>query len=52
MRIAVCICQVPDTAAAIAVADGELDLARVSWVMNPYDEYAVEEAVRLKEQFP
>lgn len=52
MRIVVCICQVPDTAAAIAVADGELDLARVSWVMNPYDEYAVEEAVRLKEQFP
>ncbi|MBM3422799.1 MAG: electron transfer flavoprotein subunit beta/FixA family protein [Chlorobi bacterium] len=51
MRIVVCICQVPDTAASIAVADGELDLARVSWVMNPYDEYAVEEAVRLKEQF-
>lgn len=51
MRIVVCICQVPDTAAAIAVAEGELDFARVSWVMNPYDEYAVEEAVRLKEQF-
>lgn len=52
MHIAVCICQVPDTAAAVAVVDGQLDLSRLSRVMNPYDAYAVEEAVRLKEQFP
>ncbi len=52
MNIAVCICQVPDLPSSVAVVDGALDLSRVAWVMNPYDEYAVEEAVRLKEQFP
>ena len=52
MNIAVCICQVLDLPSSVAVVDGALDLSRVAWVMNPYDEYAVEEAVRLKEQFP
>ncbi|ACD89419.1 Electron transfer flavoprotein alpha/beta-subunit [Chlorobium limicola DSM 245] len=50
--IAVCICQVPDLLAAVAVVEGSLDLSRVAWVMNPYDEYALEEALRLKERFP
>ena len=51
MNIAVCVCQVPDTASVIGVVDGEGDFSRVHEVMNPYDEYALEEAVRLKEHY-
>jgi electron transfer flavoprotein beta subunit len=42
---------VPDTATRIQdrVADGFIDLDGVTWVVNPYDEYAVEEALRIKE---
>jgi electron transfer flavoprotein beta subunit len=51
MKIFVCIKQVPDTETKIKVGvDGSsIDTATVKWVMNPYDEYAVEEAVKLKE---
>lgn len=52
MNIAVCICEVPDPVLPVTVTDGTPDLSRVSRIMNPYDEYAVEEAVRLKERFP
>jgi electron transfer flavoprotein beta subunit len=51
MNIAVCVCQVPDTASVIGFAGGVVDRSRVNEVMNPYDEYALEEAVRLKERF-
>jgi len=51
MRLAVCLCQVPDTASVIGFVDGHVDLSRVNEVMNPYDEYALEEAVRCKERF-
>ena len=52
MNILVLIKQVPDTATRIQdrVRDGRLDLNGVTWVVNPYDEYAVEEALRLKEK--
>jgi len=50
MNIAVCLCQVPDTSSVIGFVDGEIDLSRVNAVMNPYDEYALEEAVRCKER--
>ncbi len=51
MNIAVCICQVPDTASVIGFVDGKIDRSRVNEVMNPCDEYALEEAVCLKERF-
>lgn len=51
MNIAVCLCQVPDTASVIGFVDGEIDLSRINWVINPYDEYALEEALRLRERF-
>src|SRR3972149_8022644 len=52
MKIAVCIKQVPDTSVRVKIAaDGKsIDTAGVEYVINPYDEYALEEAVRLKEQ--
>ncbi len=51
MRIAVCIKQVPDTETKIKLkADASgIDFTGVKWVMNPYDEHAVEEALKLRE---
>ena len=51
MRIYVCIKQVPDTETKIKLnADKSyIDTAGVKWVMNPYDEYAVEEALKYKQ---
>jgi len=52
VKIAVCIKRVPDTEARIKIgADGKsIDESGVKFVLNPYDEFAVEEALRLKEK--
>jgi electron transfer flavoprotein beta subunit len=52
VNIIVLVKQVPDTATQIQdrVRDGGIDLDGVTWVANPYDEFAVEEALRLKEK--
>ncbi|MBI2267733.1 MAG: electron transfer flavoprotein subunit beta/FixA family protein [Armatimonadetes bacterium] len=52
MNIIVCIKQVPDSEAQVKIAsDGKaLDLDQVKFVLNPYDEFAVEEAIRIKEK--
>ena len=54
MKIFVCLKQVPDTETKIKItADGSgLDTAGIKWVMNPYDEYAVEEAIKLRDSQP
>ena len=51
MKILVALKQVPDTETRIKVAaDGKsIDPADVKWITSPYDEYALEEAIRLKE---
>jgi len=51
MKIAVCVSHVPDTATRVKVGSGEkaIDPAGVTYVINPYDEYAVEEALKTKE---
>ena len=52
MKSIVCIKRVPDSEAQIRVGgDGVgIDPAGVKYVMNPYDEFALEEAIRLKEE--
>lgn len=52
MNLIACVKQVPDTEAQIKVkADGSgIEEAGIKWVMNPYDEFGVEEALRLKEK--
>jgi len=52
MKIAVCIKRVPDSETRVKIAsDGKsLDEAGVKFILNPYDEFAVEEALRRKEQ--
>ncbi len=52
MKILVCIKQVPDTAALIRVRpDGSgIETAGLPLVLNPYDEFALEEALRIQER--
>lgn len=52
MKIAVLVKQVPDTAAQIQIKPDRLGIVSegVKYVLNPYDEFAVEEALRLKEK--
>lgn len=51
MKIVVCVKQVPDTETKVVIGgDGKsIDPADVKYIMNPYDEFAVEEAIKLKE---
>ena len=51
MKIAICIKQVPDTETKIRLNAGKtgIDEAGVKWVVNPYDEFAIEEAIKTKE---
>ena len=53
MKIAVCMKQTPDTEATIKISgDGKgIDEQNIKWIMNPYDEFATEVALRLKEKF-
>ncbi len=53
MKIAVCVSHVPDTATKVKVGADEktIDPAGVTYVINPYDEFAVEEALKTKEKF-
>ena len=48
----VCIKQVPDTETRVKLAAGgrSLDPTGVTMILNPYDEFAVEQALRVKEQ--
>ncbi len=52
MKILVCIKQVPDMESKFKVNDEAkwYDSGDLAWRMNEYDEYAVEQAVQLKEQ--
>ncbi len=51
MNIVVLVKQVPDTETKIKIGtDGKsIDTSEVKWIMNPYDEYAVEAALRLQD---
>ena len=52
MKIAVCVKAVPDTETKIAIAADKTNIDRngVRFITSPYDEFAVEEALRIKEK--
>tara|TARA_B100000686_G_scaffold80695_1_gene87047 strand:+ start:3341 stop:4132 length:792 start_codon:yes stop_codon:yes gene_type:complete len=52
MNIIVCIKQVLDTGAAIEILDGKISSPGSPFILNPYDEFAVEEAIRIKAALP
>ncbi len=50
MNVVVLIKRVPDTETKIQVKDGKVVTEGISWIISPYDEYGVEEALRLIEK--
>jgi len=52
MNITVCIKQVPSTETKIRINSltGRVDTTDIEWVINPYDEYAIEIALRIREK--
>jgi electron transfer flavoprotein beta subunit len=52
MNIVVCVSRVPDTASRILIgADGKtIDKQGIKYIVNPYDEFAIEEGLRIKEK--
>ncbi len=53
MNSVVCIAHVPDTESRIKIADGKkVDETGLKFIVSPYDEFALEEAIRLKEKSP
>ena len=51
MKIVVCVKQVPDSAARVVVEDGRISWGDAPLVINPWDEYAVEAALKQKEAY-
>ena len=51
MKILVCISSVPDTTSKISFSDNgtKLDNNGITWIIGPYDDYALARAVELKE---
>lgn len=54
MKVFVCIKQVPDTETKIKILPDQsgIDPTGIKWIMNPYDEIAVEEGIKFKEKNP
>ncbi len=51
MNVVVLIKRVPDTETKIQVKDGRVVTEGISWIISPYDEYGVEEALRMIEKY-
>jgi electron transfer flavoprotein beta subunit len=51
MHVVVCVKQTPDSAAKVGVENGNVTWGDAGLVVNPWDEYAIEEAIRLKEKY-
>ena len=52
MNSVVCISHVPDTESRIKVSGTRIDETGLKFIVSPYDEIALEEAIRLKEKSP
>jgi len=50
LNIVVCVKQAPDTAATVSVEDGKVSWGDAPLLLNPWDEYAVEQALLTKEE--
>ena len=50
MKIVVCVKQVPDSAAKVVVENGQVTWGDAPLVINPWDEYAVETALKQQEE--
>ena len=51
MKIAVCVKQVYDTESKLVLSDNSIEVRNPKWIINPYDEFAIEEAIKAKEHY-
>lgn len=51
MKIAVLVKQTPDTETKATLGANGLDLSQVKFILNPYDEFAIEEAIKWRDKF-
>ncbi|MFO7893579.1 MAG: hypothetical protein R6U63_07595, partial [Longimicrobiales bacterium] len=52
MKTAICIKRVPDTEARVKAAGGSVDTGGAKAIVSPYDEFATEAVLRLKDASP
>lgn len=54
MKIAVCLKQVPSTETKIKCAEAQngIDTRNIKWIINPYDEYGIEESLKIQSKKP
>ncbi|MCK5349517.1 MAG: electron transfer flavoprotein subunit beta/FixA family protein, partial [Desulfobacula sp.] len=52
MQLYICVKHVPDSAANISIIDKTHIDENLTFLLNPYDEHAVTEAVRIKDNLP
>lgn len=50
MKVIVLVKQVPDTETKIKLADKSINEAGVKWIISPYDEFAIEEGIKIREK--
>lgn len=50
MKVIVLVKQVPDTEASIKLAEKSINEAGIKWIISPYDEFAIEEGIRIREK--
>ncbi len=52
MNIAVCMKQTPDTETRVKIADNGKQIKEegITWIINPYDEFSIEEALQITEK--
>lgn len=53
MKICVCVKQVPDTTASIKLQEDKsrIDTSDIQWIISPYDELAIEEALQVRDKY-
>ena len=49
MKIVCLVKEVPDSEAQISVRNGRIDESAIKFIVNPYDEFGIEEALKIKE---
>lgn len=50
MKVIVLVKQVPDTETKIKLADKSINEAGIKWIISPYDEFAIEEGIKIREK--
>ncbi|MCE9500020.1 MAG: electron transfer flavoprotein subunit beta/FixA family protein [Leptospira sp.] len=50
MKVIVLVKQVPDTETNIKLGDKAINEAGIKWIISPYDEFAIEEGIKIREK--